>query len=462
MILRTRFAPFLVMGALSAGLAALVAPPAKSDTGCAGYAEPLNRAEAFWTRARAEQVRSCAAQRGAGPGGNRQRVTPLHLAALFSGDPAAVAPLLEGGADPNASSEEGFTPLHAAAQSGRSAAIVAILLKAGANPDARNKKGVAPLHLGAKNNRTAAIVATLLEGGADPNARNKQGATALHFAAKRGSRPMIVGALLNGGADPNAGTGTGFVPLHFAVQFNRTPAIVAMLLKDGADPNAKTRKGATPLHLAALKNSNPAVAAALLKAGADPNAKATNGATPLHLAALKNSNPAVVAALLKAGADPKIAVKGKTAFDLGRNNKKLAGSAAYLQLKEAHDKSKAARQAARQKATAKSQTPDADDAAREPVSWRGACSVGKELKPGEGCRIPGGGEFKVASDGCVRSIPDIPRGSSKEKVKMSMGGFSVSVRNGKSSTCIRGHLRLGKFAARRQAETSSWKIEASP
>ena len=238
-ILRTRFAPILVVAALSAALAALVAPPAKSDTGCAGYADPLNRAEAFWTRARAEQVRACVVQLGAGPGSDRRRLTPLHLAALFSADPAALAPLLKAGADPNAKATNGFTPLHLAAQK------------------------------------------------------------------------------------------------------NSNPAVAAALLKAGADPNARTRKGATPLHLAAQKNSNPAVAAALLKAGADPNAKGDNGATPLHLAALKNSNPAVVAALLKAGADPTAVAQGKTAFDLARNNKKLAGSVAYRQLREAHDAQRA-------------------------------------------------------------------------------------------------------------------------
>ena len=246
--------------------------------------------------------------------------------------------------------------------------------------------------------------------------------------------------------------------MHTAAQYSRNAAIVAELLEGGAKPGARTGKGATPLHLAAIFNRDPAVALALLKAGADPNAKVKIGATPLHLAAWRSSNPAVLMALLNNGADPKITINGDTAFDLAKKNRKLAGSAAYGRLRDAHDASKAERRAARQKADGKSQTQDAAEAAPESVTWRGGCSVGKELKPGEGCRIPGGGEFKVASDGCVPALPDIPRKSAKEKVKMSIGRFSVS----KGRRCFRGHLKLGKFAAAEKAETSSWRIEAVP
>ncbi len=428
MICRTTTTSLLVVGALSFALAALAPPPAAGAEACAGFIHPLGRAESFWRKAGAERVQSCIAQLGAAARSKSQQLTPLHLAALFSGNPAGVSALLQAGADSNAGAKGGFAPLHLAAQSGRSPAVVATLLEAGADPNGKTEKGFSPLHLAAEYNRQSGIVAVLLKGG----------------------------------ADPNDGIRGGFTPLHIAAQHNRNPAVIAELVNGGARPDARTGKGVTPLHLAAIFSRAPAVVAALVKGGAEPNAKIKAGATPLHLAARRNSNPAIVMALLNGGADPKITVKGKTAFDFGRNNKKLAGSAAYRRLKDAHDKSAAARQSARKKADTKSRTPGTSKAAREPVSWRGACIVGKDLKPGEGCRIPGGGEFKVASDGCVRSIPDIPRGSPKEKVKMSMGGFSVSVRNGKSSTCIRGHLRLGKFAARRQAETSSWKIEALP
>ena len=389
MICQTRTTLLLIVGGLSAGLAALAAPPASGATDCAGFIQPLGRAGSFWRQAGAERVQVCIAQLGTAARSKRRQLTPLHLAALFSGNPAVHSALLNAGADPNAKAKGGFAPLHLAAQSGRSPAVVATLLDAGADPDARTDKGFTPLHLAVENNRTPEVVVALLQGGADPDTRNKQGATPLILAVRYDRNPTIVAALLQGGADPNLRTEKGFSPLHLAAQYsrqtgivaellkggadpnswirggftplhiaaqhNRNPAIAAELLKGGARPDAKTGKGASPLHLAAMFSRNPAVVATLIKGGADPNAKIKAGATPLHLAAYRNGNPAIVTALLDAGADPTMTYKGQTAFDLGKNNKKLADSAAYRQLKQAHDASKAERQAARQKADAKSE-----------------------------------------------------------------------------------------------------------
>jgi len=135
--------------------------------------------------------------------------------------------------------------------------------------------------------------------------------------------------------------------LHFAARYNSDPTIVAELLEGGAKPGARTGKGATSLHLAAIFNRDPAVALALLKAGADPNAKVKIGATPLHLAAWRSSNPAVLMVLLNNGADPKVTINRDTAFDLAKKNRKLAGSAAYGRLREAHDASKPPHEAVR-------------------------------------------------------------------------------------------------------------------
>ncbi|MYJ72319.1 MAG: hypothetical protein F4092_11245, partial [Rhodospirillaceae bacterium] len=112
----TRLTSIFVLGPVAAALAAIASPVAGSATGCAGYADPLHRAKSFWARADAEQVRACVVQFGTGPGRDRRRLTPLHLAALFSGNPAALAALLKSGADPYARAKGGFTPLHLAAQ----------------------------------------------------------------------------------------------------------------------------------------------------------------------------------------------------------------------------------------------------------------------------------------------------------------------------------------------------------
>ena len=461
MTLQRSTAALFVVGTLSAGLVGLTSPAAGSAKGCSGYADSLRRAKSFWTRAGVEQVKSCAAQFGTGPGSGHRRLTPLHLATVFSGDPAAVAALLESGADPDAKTRiSGFTSLHMAAQYTRNPAIVAELLKGGAKIDARTKKGSTPLRIAAEHRSDAVVVEMLLKGGADPNSRLKGGTTPLHGAAQYSSNPAIVARLLKGGADPSSKNQEGSTPLHYAAQHNSNPAIVAELVKAGAEPDARSKQGATPLHMAALFNSEPAVALALLRAGADPNAqgKGKVRATPLHLAAYRNGNPAVVMALLDNGADPTVIVDGYAAFDLAGKNKKLAGTAAYGRLRDAHNASQAERPEVPRNAHEKSETQGTDKAEGESVSWRGDCSLGKELKHGEGCRIPGGGEFKVASDGCVRALPNIPRGPSNEKVTLSMGQFSVS----KGRKCFRGNLRYGKFAATEKAETSSWRIEALP
>ena len=260
--------------------------------------------------------------------------TPLHLAAKSSRTPAVFIALLTAGADSGARNIQGATPLHVAAQENRNPAVVAALVEGGADPNAKARNGVTPLHAAAQHNG-APVVAALLEGGADPKNANRGGFTPLHVAAQHNSAPAVVTALLKAGADPDSRNLQGATPLHMAAWKNSNPAIVAALLKAGADPNAKARNGGTPLHAAAQENRNPAVVAALVKGGADPNAKARNGVTPLHVAALKNSNPAVLSALLKAGADPAMTYKGKTAFDLARNNEKLAGSAAYRQFQGA-------------------------------------------------------------------------------------------------------------------------------
>ena len=425
MKLQSRTASLLFAGALTADLVAPTALAADSTRGCSGYAEPLHQSETFWSGASVEQVKACIAQFGTWPGSNLRRLTPLHLATLFSDDPLAVAVLLEGGAEPNAKEEQsGFTALHVAAQVARNPGIVAELLNGGADPNSKSELGFAPLHVAAQRNPDPAIVATLLKGGADPNGKGEG----------------------------------GFTPLHFAAQHSDSAAIVTELLKGGANPGARTEDDATPLHLAAKFNSNPAIVVALLEGGSDPNAKAGGLATPLHFAAYGNGNPAVIMALLNGGADPMITADGQTAFDLARNNGKLAGSAAYGRLKDAHDASKAERLAEQTGIDAKSKAQGADMAADDSVTWRGECSVGMELKPGEGCRISVGGEFKVASDGCVRALPDILRGSSDEQVVMSLGTISVS----KGKTCFGAYLRYGKFAATENTETSSWQIEALP
>ena len=420
-VMRKSGSQFPITGMLFAVLISAASPPAVGSTGCAGYAKPLNRAESFWRQAEEQQVRACIRRFGVAPSDNEENLMPLHLAAWFSGNPAVITALLQGGAEPNAKLD----------------------------------------------------------------AKSAQGATPLHIAAKFNSNPAIFQALLNG----------------------------------GAEPNAKSAQGSTPLHIAAQENSNPAVVEALLNGGAEINAKNVQGATPLHVAANFNSDPAILKALLEGGADPKAETLGKTAFDLARNNPKLRGSDAFRQLREAQEApksvpdtldltkedylaiqrllnekgfragpedgrwgsksrgallafqaqgglrqtgvpNKATRKALGFQETAESETRDVVGA-KDGVALRDVCGAGQELEPGQGCRIPGGGEFKVESDGCVKEIPDVPGPTSTSKGLIS-GGFNFKTGENTMSTCIRGHVGKGKFSARYDAEKSVWRIESLP
>jgi len=93
--------------------------------------------------------------------------SPLRWAAM-NGHAAAVAVLVENGADITAPSSMLGAPLHAASRFGRTDAIKA-LPAAGANPDVRDQIEFTPLMRTVIENRLAAVDA-LLEGGADVNA----------------------------------------------------------------------------------------------------------------------------------------------------------------------------------------------------------------------------------------------------------------------------------------------------
>jgi ankyrin repeat protein len=168
----------------------------------------------------------------------------------------------------NLPGKDEMTPLHTAARNGSFAAVAA-LLEHGAEVNAKDTHGCTPLHSAIYGHHTA-VARFLLDRGADANAARSEGATPLYYAAKAGDT-NLVSLLLARGAKPHVPTGVGYIPLHAAVQGEHT-AVAEMLVAAGASVEAGDRDGYTPLHLAA-KAGNRTMAEWLLNHGASADAK---------------------------------------------------------------------------------------------------------------------------------------------------------------------------------------------
>jgi ankyrin repeat protein len=96
--------------------------------------------------------------------------------AVMSGNLLHVEELLKSGADPNAGKGEPRAVLHDSIYKGMSVAMLELLLQGGADVDLRTSDGWTPLHAAAAAGNME-IVKRLLRAGADAGARSRQGST---------------------------------------------------------------------------------------------------------------------------------------------------------------------------------------------------------------------------------------------------------------------------------------------
>ena len=191
---------------------------------------------------------------------------------------AAVAVLLEAGADPHARSEGGFTPLLFAAREGH-VDVLRALARGGANvDDTLPDNGMSALVM-AVYNAQYDFARALLDAGADPNA-DANGWTALH---------QVVWT-----RRPNLGRNPPFpVPLGDLDALDMVRALVAaganVDARESKEPrdgnrNLLNRIGSTPF-LQAAKLADAEMMRLLADLGADPSLMTEEGVTPLAAAA---------------------------------------------------------------------------------------------------------------------------------------------------------------------------------
>ena len=272
---------------------------------------------------------------------------PDLVAAVRTGDLAAVRSLIASETDIDAPQGDGATALHWAAHRSDLEATE-LLMEAGADVDAANALGATPLWLAAKNG-AAGIAERLLDAGANPNVTLRMGETPLMSAARSGSL-AVVEMLLDRGADVNAAERErGQTALMWAAAQQHAD-VVRLLAERGADLHSRTqvweqlentagntntsgnfrmRHGGSTALLFAARNGDLATARALVEAGADVDDTAAAGSSALVIAAHSGHGPLGVY-LLEEGADPNVAAAGYTALHAATLRGQAALAAALL------------------------------------------------------------------------------------------------------------------------------------
>ncbi|MDR3500968.1 MAG: ankyrin repeat domain-containing protein [Legionella sp.] len=187
--------------------------------------------------------------------------------------------LLDAGADPNTTDQDGISVLNNIGMHAELADILARLLQLGADSNARYYNDMSPLHTAASFVGRKRHAQLLLEYGAEPDSVDEQGNTPL-MEASGGDSLEIVQILLKAGADINHCNDDGETPLTFA-GFSRGPYRIAQELIDaGARVNHRNKKGQTTL-MNASRFQSFNLMQILIDAGADTDCRDNKGRTAL-------------------------------------------------------------------------------------------------------------------------------------------------------------------------------------
>ncbi|KAJ6152950.1 hypothetical protein N7497_007269 [Penicillium chrysogenum] len=239
--------------------------------------------------------------------------TALQYAA-WKGHWTAFDLLVIGGADINVWNKQGETLLHEQARYSKSTSIASKLLDGGANIEARTSQGYTPLQCAAVGlNKT--MFNFLLDRDAKIDVETAKGETLLHITPPANQDCLdILKTALKEGMSVSATSSQGWTPLHQAVYTgtgaldlasDRTAEYIQLLISHGASVNdcSASKSAETPLHLAAMAPiPRPSLIELLIKLGASINAVTNEGKTALHLAAERGREP-IFRILLDAGAD---------------------------------------------------------------------------------------------------------------------------------------------------------------